>query len=141
MHRCRTLSTASYTSRHCYELEKLSQNASRTKHTVMHSAQIKFRGAAPPTKYSRLTGWFAHRLTPGDGRSHAPERDPEALEAADLKCLNLVVRRYVSLRAESGSTADAARQAPAELRKALLGAFSRVCMLSPRPRVVCLRCS
>ena len=56
LHRCRTLSTASYTSRHCYELEKLSQNASRTKHTVIYSAQIKFRGAAPPTKYDRLTG-------------------------------------------------------------------------------------
>ena len=80
-------------------------------------------------------------LAPGDGRSHAPERDPEALEDADLKCLNLVVRRYVGLVHAQSSGTDAARQAPAELRKALLGAFSRVCMLSPRPRVVCLRCS
>ena len=39
-----------------------------------------------------------------------------------MKCLNLVVRRYVGLlHAQAASTADAARQAPAELRKALLG--------------------
>ena len=42
-------------------------------------------------------------LAPGDGRSHAPERDPEALEAADFGRLNLVVRRYVSLRASSAA--------------------------------------